>query len=89
MALCGSLSPLQHKEGVNPVEWDDRPTTRDFSSAEGASVADPEPQVTDVAGTAKDLALKVFAIADNPKFECDVKPILFRPTMMFQVGASH
>ena len=27
---------------------------------------------------------QVFAIADNPRYECDSKPILFRPTMMFQ-----
>ena len=80
---------LQPKDGGTPAEWDDRPTTRDFSSADGTPVADPEPPVTDVAGTAKDLALKVFAIADNPKFECDLKPILFRPTMMFQVEGGH
>ena len=92
-----SLMQVQHKEGVRPVEWDDRPTTRDYSAAsagggggsgaapsEPASVADPEPAVTDVAGTAKDLPLKVFAIADNPRYECDDKPILFRPTMMYQ-----
>ena len=27
---------------------------------------------------------QVYAVADNPRFECDQKPILFKPTMMFQ-----
>ncbi len=74
--------------------WDDRSTVIDYSAApaggkdaaaaEPVAKAEPEPAATDVSGTAKDVSLKVFAVADNPRFECDAKPILFRPTMMFQ-----
>eukprot|EP00798_Chlamydomonas_sp_ICE-L_P006741 gene6741-3411_t len=45
---------------------------------------EPEPAVTEVPGTTKDIPLKIFATADNAKYECDVSPVMFRPTMMFQ-----
>jgi hydrocephalus-inducing protein len=49
-------------------------------------VSEPEPKVSDVAGTAKDIELKVFATADNARYTCGAPPegILFKPTMMYQ-----
>ncbi|KAF5830389.1 hypothetical protein DUNSADRAFT_14652 [Dunaliella salina] len=47
---------------------------------------EPEPAVTEVPGSARELALQVYAVADNVKYECGAAPegIVFRPTMMFQ-----
>jgi len=33
---------------------------------------------------ARQVPLRVYATADNARYECDVKPVTFRPTMMFQ-----
>jgi hydrocephalus-inducing protein len=47
---------------------------------------EPEPAVQEVAGSARDLVLKVYAVADSARYECSAPPtgILFKPTMMFQ-----
>ncbi|KAK9824158.1 hypothetical protein WJX72_008157 [[Myrmecia] bisecta] len=90
LALKGSpvalkTSQVRYKSG-EPTEWDN-------TIPEGASAADTEPAVEVVAGatkaesTAKDLPLKVFAVADDARFECDAGGITFKPTMMFQTRA--
>lgn len=50
---------------------------------------EPEPSVADVPGTNKEVLLKVFAVADNARYECGAPAagILFKPTMMFQTRA--
>ena len=50
-----------------------------------------EPAVTDVAGSARDLPLKVWAAADNARYTCGapLEGITFKPTMMFQVEATY
>lgn len=83
-----NLVQVQHPEGSQPVDWDDRSTVLDYAAVgeDGQPTArpEPEPSVTDVAGTSKDMALKVFAIADNPRFEADRSAIVFKATTMFQ-----
>lgn len=120
-----ALMQITHKEGVAVQDWDDRSVVVDYSAADSqggqpSTRPEPEPAVNEVAGTAKELPLKVrlqmimlvagkawpqadcsnvpvtyaitslvvplqvFAVADNAKYACDLKPILFKPTMMFQ-----
>jgi|AntAceMinimDraft_5_1070358.scaffolds.fasta_scaffold138863_1 hydrocephalus-inducing protein len=43
-----------------------------------------EPNHSAANDQARQLPLRVFAVADNARYECDTKPITFRPTMMFQ-----
>jgi hydrocephalus-inducing protein len=80
-----SVVQISHQENAQAVDWDDRSTVIEYD-ADNKPLArpEPEPKVTEVNGTAKELSLKVFAVADNPRFECDTKPIQFRPTTMFQ-----
>ena len=82
-----NVAEIQYKPGQTPLDWDDTSTIMDYgegSTGQPVPKQEPEPAVTDVAGTAKDKLLRVFSVADNAKYECDLKPILFRPTMMFQ-----
>ena len=44
----------------------------------------PEPEYTPIPDSEKSHVLKVHAIADNARYECDTGPIVFRTTMMFQ-----
>lgn len=47
-------------------------------------VVEVEPAHTVVPGTAREIGLKVFAVADNARYEASVSSVTFRPTMMFQ-----
>jgi hydrocephalus-inducing protein len=43
-----------------------------------------EPAIDLVPKSNRDLPLRLSAVADNAKYECEAGPIAFRPTMMFQ-----
>ena len=45
----------------------------------------PEPHHEAEGEDAKEVALKVHAVADNNRFECEASTVTFRPTMMYQV----
>lgn len=47
-------------------------------------VTAPEPEVEMAENSGKEVALKVFAVADNNRYECSVQTATFRPTMMYQ-----
>lgn len=49
-----------------------------------SQVVTPEPHFAAVAESAREVPLKVFAVADNARYECSVSAITFRPTMMYQ-----
>ncbi|KAJ9512718.1 hypothetical protein QJQ45_019009 [Haematococcus lacustris] len=82
-----------------PVNWDDRGVLATFSSTSSPTSAskpqqpamqpEPEPSVKELAGSSKELVLKVYAVADNARYECSAPQsgIQFRPTMMFQTRA--
>eukprot|EP00898_Chlorokybus_atmophyticus_P005824 jgi/Chlat1/6242/Chrsp44S05765 len=67
-----ALSAIEYDGDV--VEWDDTHTSM------------PEPAYLPVDGGKLDkkVVLKVHGVADNARYECDAKPVVFRPTMMHQ-----
>ncbi|EFJ42226.1 hypothetical protein VOLCADRAFT_67248 [Volvox carteri f. nagariensis] len=84
-----ALMQINHAAGTQPVDWDDRSVVVDYGLPPGPNgqplaTPEPEPPVTDVAGSTRELVLHVHACADNAKYSCEAGPIVFKPTMMFQ-----
>lgn len=78
MTQINHVPPKDAPKGApppQPVDWDDRSTVLTYppgGAGDAAPVAkpEPEPSVQDVAGSAKELVLKVWAAADNAKYDC-------------------
>lgn len=84
-----ALVQIVHAADAQPVDWDDRSVVVDYGLPPGtdgqpAARPEPEPKVTDAAGSTRELLLRVYATADNAKYACEEGPIIFKPTMMFQ-----
>lgn len=80
------LEEIQFPEPeLEPEDWDDRATIADFSQGPDApAVPKPEPAHTVVPQSARVLNAKCSAGADLSRYQCDMAPIVFKPTMMFQ-----
>ena len=84
-----TIAQITHAAEAHAVDWDDRSVVVDYGlgvGPDGLPVAkpEPEPQVTEVAGSGRELLLHVFATADNARYTSEAGPIMFKPTMMFQ-----
>lgn len=73
--------------GVDFVATAAQITTADGSAPTASWRSDsgePEPKVTAVKGTEKKAPLKVFAVANDARYECATREVAFKPTPMFQ-----
>lgn len=73
--------PLELSLAMQPIKYaSEVPRDLDWDVALGSE----EPPYAPTGGAAKAVPLRVYAVADSARFECDLKPVNFRPTMMFQ-----
>ncbi|KXZ49496.1 hypothetical protein GPECTOR_21g722 [Gonium pectorale] len=87
-----ALAQINYPAAAQPVDWDDRSVVVDYGLPQGPNgqpVArpEPEPPVSEVSGSGRELLLNVHATADNARYSCETGPIVFKPTMMFQTRA--
>lgn len=72
LELALSLAPIKYATEVpRNLDWD-------------VALGSEEPAYAAAGGPAKSVPLRVYATADTARFECDLRPVNFRPTMMFQ-----
>ena len=66
------------------ASWDNRVSIPLLKGATSPAESSEEPAFEAVPKSDDKIEVKVFALADDAKPECDLKPINFKPTMMFQ-----
>jgi hydrocephalus-inducing protein len=66
----------------DPIAWFQGKTC--VARQDGLAELEKEPKVDLIKGGDKKVAVKVHAIADDNKYECDPAPIIFKPTKMLQ-----
>lgn len=74
LQLVMTTTVIQYKG--QPEEWDDG------VAASGGKNGVPEPPFTAVPKSDRPKVLRVFLVADDARYECDLGPIIFKETMM-------